>query len=59
MIREAQENGVILMVGFTERYSHPCAEAKRRIDAGEDGKLAIRIALAAREAANTGNAVPI
>ena len=37
MIREAQENGVILMVGFTERYSHPCAEAKRRIDAGEIG----------------------
>ena len=37
MIGEARENGVILMVGFTERYSHPCAEAKRRIDAGEIG----------------------
>lgn len=37
MIREARENGVILMVGFTERYSHPCAEARRRIDAGEIG----------------------
>ena len=37
MIREARENGVILMVGFTERYSHPCMEAKRRIDAGEIG----------------------
>ena len=37
MIREARENGVILMVGFTERYSHPCSEAKKRIDAGEIG----------------------
>ena len=37
MIRETRENGVIFMVGFTERYSHPCAEAKRRIDAGEIG----------------------
>ena len=37
MIEEARENGVILMVGFTERYSHPCAEAKKRIDAGEIG----------------------
>ncbi len=37
MIREARENGVILMVGFTERYSHPCMEARRRIDAGEIG----------------------
>ncbi len=37
MIGAAREHGVILMVGFTERYSHPCAEAKKRIDAGEIG----------------------
>ncbi len=37
MIGAARESGVILMIGFTERYSHPCAEAKRRIDAGEIG----------------------
>ena len=37
MIGAARECGVILMIGFTERYSHPCAEAKRRIDAGEIG----------------------
>jgi predicted dehydrogenase len=37
MMTEAGKNDVILMVGFLERYSHPCAEAKRRIDSGEIG----------------------
>ncbi|HHW09807.1 MAG TPA: Gfo/Idh/MocA family oxidoreductase [Firmicutes bacterium] len=37
MIEEAERHQVILMIGFTERYSHPCHEAKRRIDEGEIG----------------------
>jgi len=38
MIAACGEAGVILMVGFTDRFNHPCLEAKRRIDAGEIGK---------------------
>jgi len=37
MIAAAKKNKVILMIGFTERYNHPCVDAKRRIDAGEIG----------------------
>ncbi len=37
MMGEAEENDVILMVGFLERYSHPCTEVKRRIDSGDIG----------------------
>ena len=37
MIEAARTNGVILMVGFIERFSHPCADAKRRIEEGEVG----------------------
>ncbi len=38
MIDEAERNDVLLMVGFTERFCHPCTEAKKRIDEGEIGK---------------------
>ena len=37
MIRAAEDAGVTLMVGFTERFNQPCVEAKQRIDAGEIG----------------------
>ena len=37
MIAACRENGVTLMVGFTDRFNQPCLEAKRRIDAGEIG----------------------
>ena len=37
MIAAAADAGVKLMIGFTERYNQPCAEAKARIDAGEIG----------------------
>jgi predicted dehydrogenase len=37
MIAACKDNGVILMVGFTDRFNQPCLEAKHRIDAGEIG----------------------
>jgi myo-inositol 2-dehydrogenase/D-chiro-inositol 1-dehydrogenase/scyllo-inositol 2-dehydrogenase (NAD+) len=37
MIAACRDSGVILMVGFTDRFNQPCLEAKRRIDAGEIG----------------------
>ena len=37
MINAARENDVILMIGFSERFNHPCIEAKKRIDQGEIG----------------------
>lgn len=37
MIRAAEDSGVKLMIGFTERFNQPCIEAKRRIEAGEIG----------------------
>ncbi|UCF96592.1 MAG: Gfo/Idh/MocA family oxidoreductase [Spirochaetaceae bacterium] len=37
MIAACRDNGVILMVGFTDRFNQPCLEAKRRIEAGEIG----------------------
>ncbi len=44
MIRAAEAARVVLMVGFVERFNHPCAEAKRRIDAGEIGRPAMILA---------------
>jgi predicted dehydrogenase len=38
MIEACQAAGVILMVGFTERYATPYQDAKRRIEAGEIGQ---------------------
>jgi predicted dehydrogenase len=38
MIDAARERSVVLMVGFTERYNHPCMDAKARIARGEIGK---------------------
>ncbi|MBU0607200.1 MAG: Gfo/Idh/MocA family oxidoreductase, partial [Armatimonadetes bacterium] len=38
MIRACDEAGVVLMVGFVERFNQPCLDAKRRIDAGEIGE---------------------
>jgi predicted dehydrogenase len=38
MIAACRDNGVVLMVGFTDRFNQPCLEAKRRIEAGEIGK---------------------
>ena len=38
LIAAAREAGVVLMAGFVERFNHPFAEAKRRIDAGEIGR---------------------
>jgi predicted dehydrogenase len=46
MIAACRNNGVALMVGFTDRFNQPCLEAKRRIDAGEIG--APRMILARR-----------
>jgi predicted dehydrogenase len=37
MIAACRENGVTLMVGFTDRFNQPCLEARRRIDDGEIG----------------------
>jgi len=37
MITACRDNGVTLMVGFTDRFNQPCLEAKERIDAGEIG----------------------
>jgi predicted dehydrogenase len=37
MIAACRANGVILMVGFTDRFNQPCLEARRRIDEGEIG----------------------
>jgi predicted dehydrogenase len=37
MIAACRDNGVTLMVGFTDRFNQPCLDAKRRIDAGEIG----------------------
>jgi predicted dehydrogenase len=37
MIAACRDNGVVLMVGFTDRFNQPCLEARRRIDAGEIG----------------------
>lgn len=37
MIAACRDNGVILMIGFTDRFNQPCLEAKRRIEAGEIG----------------------
>jgi len=37
MIAACRDNGVILMVGFTDRFNQPCLEAKRRIESGEIG----------------------
>ena len=31
MIAAAEKNGVVLMVGFTDRFNQPCLEAKKRI----------------------------
>jgi len=38
MIAAAQEAGVTLMIGFSDRFNQPCLEAKERIDAGEIGE---------------------
>lgn len=38
MIAAAKENGVKLMIGFCERFTQPCQEAKRRIEADEIGE---------------------
>lgn len=38
MIRAAGEHRVRLMVGFTERFAHPCLDARRRIAEGEIGR---------------------
>jgi predicted dehydrogenase len=37
MIDACRDNGVTLMIGFTDRFNQPCLEAKRRIDSGEIG----------------------
>jgi len=37
MIAACRDNGVTLMVGFTDRFNQPCLEARRRIDGGEIG----------------------
>jgi myo-inositol 2-dehydrogenase/D-chiro-inositol 1-dehydrogenase len=37
MIGGAAKSGVVLMVGFTERYNQPCLEARQRIRDGEIG----------------------
>jgi predicted dehydrogenase len=37
MIAACRDSGVILMIGFTDRFNQPCLEAKRRIEAGEIG----------------------
>jgi predicted dehydrogenase len=46
MISACRDNGVILMVGFTDRFNQPCLEAKGRIESGEIG--APRMILARR-----------
>ena len=38
MIAACRDAGVILMVGFTERYATPYQDAKRRIESGEIGE---------------------
>ncbi len=38
MIQACREAGVCLMVGFTERYTHPCRDAHRRIQEGQIGR---------------------
>ena len=38
MIAAADEAGVLLMIGFTERYAVPYQDAKRRIESGEIGE---------------------
>ncbi len=37
MIEASRSSGMILMIGFTDRYNQPCLEAKRKISAGEIG----------------------
>jgi predicted dehydrogenase len=46
MIAACRLGGVVLMVGFTERFNQPCLEAKGRIESGEIG--APRMILARR-----------
>lgn len=38
LIDAARRAGVVLQAGFVERFNHPFAEAKRRIDSGEIGR---------------------